>query len=129
MSHFMHLNGFSLVWVLSCSFKELDLKTLFTFVHLNGFSPLCGSTCYQVTSCLEALFTLCALEWLLSRVGPLMFLQVASYYLNSPILRSSCHISSIRKASLLCGSSLMLLWYRCIEENALQREIREYALL
>ena len=74
-------------------------------MHLNGFSHLCGLMCYQVIWCLEALVTLCALEWLLSCVGPLMFLQVPSYSLSGPILRSSCQISSISKAYLLCGSS------------------------
>ena len=35
--------------------------------------------CHQVTWCWEGLVTLYALKWLLSRVRPLMFLQVASY--------------------------------------------------
>ena len=42
-------------------------------------SLLCGLMCYQVTWCWEALVTLYALKWLFSRVGPLIFLQVASY--------------------------------------------------
>ena len=41
LSHFEQLKGFPSVWVLSCSFKELDLeKHLSPFVHLNGFSPV-----------------------------------------------------------------------------------------
>ena len=41
LSHFEQLKGFPSVWVLSCSFKELDLeKHLSQFMHLNGFSPV-----------------------------------------------------------------------------------------
>ena len=51
LSHFEQLKVFSSVWVLSCSFKELDLEKQFShFVHLNGFSPV-GLICLQVTSC------------------------------------------------------------------------------
>ena len=91
------------------------------------FLPLCGLMCYQVTWCREALVTLYALKWLLSHVGPLIFLQAASYWealvaflhlkgffilcgtshnsITGLILRSSCHTSSIAKVSLLCWSS------------------------
>ena len=79
------------------------LATLCALIwNLSWVNPLLG---FQVAWCWEALVTLCALEWLLSCVGPLMFLQVPSYSLSGPILRSSCQISSISKASLLCGSS------------------------
>ena len=40
---------------------------------------LCGLMCHQETWSWEGLVTLYALKWLLSRVGPLMFLQVTSY--------------------------------------------------
>ena len=144
LSHFEQLKVFSSVWVLSCSFKELDVEqtchTLCTWIefllsgsshgfqvtwckeevrfrealvtlraferflpcvgplmllqgtwcwkHLSHFAPLPHLNLswvdplmgFQVTWCKEALVTLCALEWLFSHVGSLMFLQVASYW-------------------------------------------------
>ena len=52
LSHFEQLKVFSSVWVLSCSFKELDLeKHLSRFVHLNGFSPVSLSNLMVRSSC------------------------------------------------------------------------------
>ena len=126
-SLFVHLNGFSPVWVLLCSFKcpvigkilsyfeqlkgfspvwdwfrdKYVEKLLSQFLHLNGFSPVCVLSCsfkwpvigfspVWVWSHGEyvdiALVTICALEWLLSCVVPLMFFQVASYLEDLVIL-------------------------------------------
>ena len=46
LSHFIHINDFSPVWVLSRFFKTLAYEKLFShfvshFVQLNGFSPVC----------------------------------------------------------------------------------------
>ena len=47
MSHFVHVNGFSPVWVLSCTFKLHTCEKLLShFVHLNGFSPVWVLSCF-----------------------------------------------------------------------------------
>ena len=52
LSHFEQLKVFSSVWVLSCSFKELDLEIhLSRFVYLNGFSPVSLSNLMVRSSC------------------------------------------------------------------------------
>ena len=99
-------------------------------------SLLCGLMCYQVTWCWEALVTLYALKWLLSHVGPLIFLQAASFWealvaflhlkgffilcgtshnsISGLILRSSCHTSTIPKASSHAPSKNLILRSFCL---------------
>ena len=74
LSQFLHLNGFSPVCVLSCSFKWPVI----------GFSPVWVWSHGEYVDI--ALVTICALEWLLSRVVPFMFFQVASYWEDLVIL-------------------------------------------
>ena len=97
LSHFEHLKGFSPVWVLSlraferllpCMGPLMLLQGTWCWKHLSHFAPLPHLNLswvdplmgFQVTWCKEALVTLCALEWLFSHVGSLMFLQVGSYW-------------------------------------------------
>ena len=95
LSHFEQLKVFSSVWVLSCSFKELDLeKHLPRFVHLNGFSPVSLSNLMVRSSC-HTLGT-----WMESLLSG--FPYVPS---SGQLLRSCWHTLGIKKASLLCGSS------------------------
>ena len=106
LSHFVHFDGSSPLWVLSSFFKWPGIEKILSYKkHLKGFSPVrilsCSSwknflknTCHflctwmasllsgssQVTWCWGTLVTLCALKWLPSCVGPLIFLQVARYW-------------------------------------------------
>ena len=58
LSHFQHLKGFSPVWVLSYSFKEHDLeKLLLHFVCLNGISPVCVLSCSLKWPAIEKLLS------------------------------------------------------------------------
>ena len=84
LSHFEQLKGFPSVWVLSCSFKELDLeKHLSQFVHLNGISPVSPSNLMVRSSC----HSLCT--WMAS------LLCESSYVPSSgQLLRNSCHALS-----------------------------------
>ena len=99
LSYFEQLKGFSPVW--GWFHNKYVEKLLSQFLHLNGFSPVCVLSCsfkwpvigfspVWVWSHGEyvdiALVTICALEWLLSRVVPLMFFQVASYWEDLVIL-------------------------------------------
>ena len=48
LSQFVHLNGFSPVWVLSCAFRlpsSSSVKLLSQYVHLNGFWPVWVLSC------------------------------------------------------------------------------------
>ena len=61
--------------------RNLILKTLVTLCAIEwNLSRVDPLMGFQVTWCWEALVTVCALEWLLSHVSYLMFLQVASYW-------------------------------------------------
>ena len=71
LSHFQHLKGFSPVWVLSYSFKEHDCeKLLLHFVCLNGISPVCVLSCSLKWPAIEKLVALWAFKRLFSCVGP-----------------------------------------------------------
>ena len=81
---FVLLNGFSM-WVLLCSFKWPVIgKILSYFEHLKGFSPVWVWSHGEYVDI--ALVTICALEWLLSRVVSLIFFQVAIYWEDLVIL-------------------------------------------
>ena len=77
----------NLSWLLSgWVFKKLGVEQLLLqFSHLNGFSPEWILMVFQITWCWAALVTLCALEWLLSRIDSLMFLKMASYW-EDPVI-------------------------------------------
>ena len=105
LSRFEQLKGFSSVWVLSCSFKELDLeKNLSHFVHLNGFSPVSPSNLMVRSSC-HNFWT-----WMESLLSG--FPYVPS---SSQLLRSNCwQTLGIEKASGV--GPLMFLQVACLGE-------------
>ena len=98
-------------WLLSCMGSLMLLQRTWSWKHLTlcALEWILSSVWFHVLSS-NLMFrsscdTLCTWMASLLCVGPLMFLQVPSYSLSGPILRSSCQILSISKASLLCGSS------------------------
>ena len=131
LSHFEQLKGFPSVWVLSCSFKELDLeKHLSQFMHLNGFSPvtlsnlMLRSSCHSLCTWLAFLpspvwviscsFKWPAIEKLLSRfeqlkcftcVGPVMLLQGTwSWKTFVTLFALECLFSSVSPSNLMVRS-------------------------
>ena len=78
-SHLEHVNGFSPVWVLSCTFKlPLWLKAFLTgkwFLSCVGPFML-----IQMSTFLKSLITLGPGRWLCSCVGPFMNLQIRTDY-------------------------------------------------
>ena len=97
----MHFNGFPPVWS-RVSPSNLMLRSSCHTVCTWKESLLSGS--FHGFSCnimnLLSHFVQCPFEWLLSRVGSLMFLQVASYWEALGTL-----MAFTLKASLLCWSS------------------------
>ena len=99
LSQLVHLNDFSAIWVLSCSFKWPVIEKILSYFKQKRLLSHVGLVPWWV--CWATLVTICALEWLLSRVGPFMFLQVASHWEALVILWA-------KKASLPCGSGPVL---------------------
>ena len=89
--HNVHFNGFSTVWVCSCFLSGLISRSSCHTLNIWKASLLCGSSNFSFVVwftealvtfvpsrnlILKTLVTLCALEWNLSRVDPLMGFQV-----------------------------------------------------
>ena len=90
LAHFLQLNGFSPVWVLSCFFKWPAIeKFLSHFEHLKGFSRLWVLSCSFKWPAIEKLYcslvALWTFERLLSCLGPL----TSSIWKASPLYGST----------------------------------------
>ena len=86
LSQLVHLNDFSAIWVLSCSFKWPVIEKILSYFKQKRLLSHVGLVPWWV--CWEALVVICALEWLLSRVGHYVTL-------SGQLLRRCCHTLSI----------------------------------
>ena len=111
LSHFVHLNGISPKWILSwvSNLKissNLKLRSSCTLFALKWLLSCAGPLMFlQVPSYWEALVALSAFKRLLSFVGPLMLLQVASYWEALVVLSHFDHLKGFSPVWVL---SLML---------------------
>ena len=110
LSHFVHLNGISPKWILSwvSNLKissNLKLRSSCTLFALEWLLSCVGPLMFlQVASYWEALVALWAFKRLLSFVGPLMLLQVASYWEALVVLSHFEHLKGFSPVWVLSCS-------------------------
>ena len=113
LSHFVHLNGISPKWILSWV-SNLKLRSSCTLFAIEWLLSCVGSLMFlQVASYWEALVALWAFKRLLSFVGPLMLLQVASYWEALVVLSHFEHLKGLSPVWILMLKRIVTL---CLPE-------------